>query len=197
MIRPVRVGIAAGQTAVTALGRTTTRRIRSAATRARTTAIATTRRIQSVAATITPRPRTDAELNERANRRALAHVNQDRPPGVRAIVTAGKNLGAAAVGGLQDGIDAVANRVYDLTTAGKNLDKTAPGALLGGLQDLVMDGVDAVANRVHDLRFGPTTPSKTAEVSRRRRPGRTRTEGVCDVALDALDVELPRGFGRD
>ena len=60
-----------------------------------------------------------------------------------------------------------------------------------------MDGVDAVANRVHDLRFGPTTPSKTAEVSRRRRPGRTRTEGVCDVALDALDVELPRGFGRD
>ena len=22
-------------------------------------------------------------------------------------------------------------------------------------------------------------------------------EGVCDVALDALDVELPRGFGRD
>ena len=22
-------------------------------------------------------------------------------------------------------------------------------------------------------------------------------EGVCDVDLDALDVELPRGFGRD
>ena len=22
-------------------------------------------------------------------------------------------------------------------------------------------------------------------------------EGVCDVELDALDVELPRGFGRD
>ena len=98
MIRPVRIGIAAGQTAVTALGRTTTRRIRSAATRARTTAIATTRRIQSVAATITPRPRTDAERNERANQRALAHVNQDRPPGVlHHIVSPVMAAGAAAV----------------------------------------------------------------------------------------------------
>ena len=30
------------------------------------------------------------------------------------------------------------------------------------------------------------------EVARHDEP-----EGVCDVALDALDVELPRGFGRD
>ena len=91
MIRPVRVGIAAGQTAVIALGRT-------AARRARTIAIATTRRIQSVAATITPRPRTDAERNERANQRALAHVNQDRPPGVlHHIVSPVMAAGAAAV----------------------------------------------------------------------------------------------------
>ena len=31
------------------------------------------------------------------------------------------------------------------------------------------------------------TDSRTAEL----------LEGVCDVDLDALDVELPRGFGRD
>jgi len=31
------------------------------------------------------------------------------------------------------------------------------------------------------------TESRTAEL----------LEGVCDVDLDALDVELPRGFGRD
>ena len=58
-----------------------------------------------------------------------------------------------------------------------------------------MDASTAVANRVHDLRFGPTDPQKTL-----RCPGdRTAEllEGVCDVALDALDVELPRGFGRD
>jgi hypothetical protein len=27
--------------------------------------------------------------------------------------------------------------------------------------------------------------------------GVARVEAVCDVDLDALDVELPRGFGRD
>ena len=28
-------------------------------------------------------------------------------------------------------------------------------------------------------------------------PEEVALEGVCDVDLDALDVELPRGFGRD
>ena len=96
MIRPVRVGIAAGQTAVTALGRTTTSRIRSAARRARTTGRATTSRIRSAAATIT-RPRTDAaEVNERANRRALAYLNPpDRPDVLRHVVTATQSVGFA------------------------------------------------------------------------------------------------------
>ena len=96
MIRPVRVGIAAGQTAVTALGRATTSRIRSAARRARTTGRATTSRIRSAAATIT-RPRTDAaEVNERANRRALAYLNPpDRPDVLRHVVTATQSVGFA------------------------------------------------------------------------------------------------------
>ena len=39
------------------------------------------------------------------------------------------------------------------------------------------------------------TPHRAARATAERL--RAAAEGICDIDLDALDVELPRGFGRD
>ena len=63
---------------------------------------------------------------------------------------------------------------------------------------------DSTAARPAPLRPRLETPKAEYEAWRDQLPeslGDSRTaellEGVCDVDLDALDVELPRGFGRD
>jgi len=65
-------------------------------------------------------------------------------------------------------------------------------------------GLGIVALRLLESRshVGLGSPSARSvggpgQVGRRRRPAAELLEGVCDVDLDALDVELPRGFGRD